>query len=313
MEKRITNTVIGVIVLLFIAFSGVNSVYNLGNAEQAVIQRFGEAIKVVEEPGLQFKMPFIDTVTIYNVNDLRSIQYGYQIESDATSKEAATYTDVSDERVVLIDDGIVDIGAMVQYKIVDARSYLFNCDDQEATIRLAFETVLRRNMQPSSLEKVLKHKEEIADSIKIELQRKLNTYGLGIEVVSLRLTDVLLPAQVQEAYDNVTISEIEKEKLVLDSQRYSNEKLPKTRAEATVLVNNAKAYKEKKLAQARGDVLEFVQTYEKYKTSKEITVKRLYIEMMENVLSKTTKKYIIDLDSDDNTIKYLPLNPSELN
>lgn len=314
MEKAISNIAVAVIVILIIAFGLFNSIYNLGNAEQAVVQRFGAVINIVDEPGIHFKIPLVDKITSINVKDLRSIQYGYRVTSEATSSSEATYETNAEEAIVLTKGGyMVDVGAIVQYRIVDAAAYLFNCDDQETTIRLAFESVLRRNMQNKDLDVALIKKDDIAVEVLPELQKKLDAYGLGIRISDVKLTDVLLPEEVREAYDSVNIARNEKDRLELDAQKYSNEKLPKANADATVLINRARAYKETKIAQAKGDVLEFDQIYEKFKLSKEITLKRLYIEMMENVLSKTDKKYIIDLGSDGNTIKYLPLNPQSLN
>lgn len=314
MEKLISN-VVGLVIVVLIAGLGLySSIYNLGNADQAVVQRFGEVVEIIDEPGIHFKMPLIDKVTSINVKDLRSIQYGYRIATPATSTSPATYTDEPEEALVLTKGGfMVDVGAIVQYRITDAEAYLFNVDDQEDTVRLAFESVLRRNMQNKPLNVALVQKDDIAVEVLPELQSKLDAYGLGIRVSDVKLTDVLLPTEVQEAYDNVNIARNEKDSLELDAQKYSNEKLPKANADATVLINSARAYKETKIAQAKGDVLAFVQIYEKYKTSKEITMKRLYIEVMEKILTTTKNKYIIDLGSDGNTIKYLPLNPQSLN
>lgn len=314
MERTITNVVIVAVILGIIGLIGFNGVYTLGVEEQAVIQRFGEVVEIVEEPGIHFKVPIIDKMTPINVNKVQSIQYGYTIETEATTNQAATYSNVDDERIILTKGGyMVDVGAIVQYRITDAEAYLFNCDDPEGTIRLAFESVLRRNMQNKPLDISLVQKDDIAIEVLPELQTKLHTYGLGVKIDSVKLTDVLLPDAVQEAYDGVNIARNEKDQLELDAQKYYNEKIPKANADATVLINNAKAYKETKVAQAKGDVLAFEQILEKYEVSKAITAKRLYIEMMENILSRTDKKFIIDLEGDGNMIKYLPLNPQSLN
>ncbi len=313
MEKFISKGLTVVLILVLIGAFIYLGIYNLGNAYQAVIQRFGEVVKVVDDPGIHFKIPFIDTVTTVNVKDLKSIQYGYSIETEATTDTAATYSDNDDERIILTKGGyMVDVGAVVQYRIADAKSYLFNCDNQRETIRLAFETVLRRNMQNKDLDVSLVQKDDIAIEVLPELQKKLDTYGLGVKVDSVKLTDVLLPEEVQEAYDGVNIARNEKDQLELNAKKYYNEKIPKANADATVLINEAKAYQQTRIAQAKGDVLAFEQILEKYKTNKDITKKRLYIEAMEKIMSKVKNKYIIDMDS-NNTIKYLPLNPNNLN
>jgi membrane protease subunit HflK len=310
MDKAISNIVVIVVLLAIVAFGIFNSVYNLGNAEQAVIQRFGEVVEIVDEPGIHFKMPFIDTVTTINVKDLRSIQYGYRITSEATTSTAAEYATVQDEAIILTNKGeMVDVGAILQYRIVDAEQYLFNCADQEATIRLAFVSVLRRNMQNKDLDIALVNKEDIAVEVLPELQSKLNTYGLGIKINSVKLTDVLVPAEVVEAYDGVNIATNTADALILQAQKYENENIPAAEAQATVLVNEAKQYRETIVAQANGEVAAFVEILKNYNVAQEITMTRLFIETMETVLSKTDKKYILDMDS-EGMLKFLPLNPT---
>ena len=314
MERTIANVVVIVVLVALAGFVAMNGFYTLGVEEQAVIQRFGEVVEIVEEPGIHFKIPVIDRMTPINVNEVQSIQYGYTIATEANTNQAATYTDVDEERIILTKGGyMVDVGAIVQYRITDAEAYLFNCDNPKGTIRLAFESVLRRNMQNKPLDVSLVQKDDIAVEVLPELQAKLNTYGLGVKIDSVKLTDVLLPDEVQEAYDGVNIARNEKDQLELDAQKYYNEKIPKANADATVLINQARAYKETKVAQAKGDVLAFEQILEKYEVSKDITARRLYIETMEKVMSRTDKKFIIDLDSTGNVLEVLPLGPGSLN
>ena len=301
-----------IIIIVIAAFVGMQSYYFLENTEQAVVQRFGEVIKVNTESGLNFKIPLVDKITIIKTNETRSIQYGYRTKDDPTTTSAGTYTNVQDEAIVLTKGSyLVNIGAIIQYRITDPAEYLFNVDDQIGTIRLAFETVLRRNMQNKNLEQALINKEIIATEILPELTKKLFNYGLGITITDVKFTDVLLPESVQFAYDDVNNAENQKTEFLSKADKYKNEKLPQARADAYQRIQSAEAYKAQKISQAKGDVENFRQVYEKYEVAKNITKTRLYLETMENILSKTPYKYIIDMDS-SGTIKYLPLNPETL-
>lgn len=311
MRKLSPILFIGIIVL--IAFSFVtNGFYILENAEQAVIERFGEKIDVVDKPGLNLKLPYIDKVYIVNTNKLESIQYGYRSDSAPTPNAAPSYVNVEDEAIVLTKGSyIVNIGAIIQYKITDPAAYIYNVDDQLGTIRLAFESVLRRNMQNKDLESALIDKDSISVEILPELTRKVNSYGLGITITEVKFTDVLLPENVQLAYDDVNIAENEKTEYKSKADKYTNEMLPKARAEAYQRIQQAESYKAEKIAQANGDVENFLQVYDKYKVAKDITKERLYIETMESILSKVKTKYIID-SNNDGVVKYLPINPDNL-
>jgi len=296
-------------VLLIVASIFMGSYYTLDNAEEAVIERFGKLYTVQSAAGLHFKMPFIDTAHIVNTNEIISLQYGYRTESDATTTQAATYRDVSSEEIVITSGSyLINIGAVIQYRITDPAAYIYNVDDQEGTIRLAFESVLRSNIQNQQLDDALINKDSIAKEILPDLVQKLSAYNLGITITEVKLTDVLLPEEVQYAYDDVNIASNEKDSYKSQAEKYANEMLPKARAEAYQTIQEAEAYKAEKVAQAKGDVENFNQVYDKYRVSQEITKTRLYIETMESILSTVDQKYIIDMSGDD-ILKFLPLDP----
>lgn len=294
-------------VVLVVALAVMGSYYTLDNAEEAVIERFGKLNTVNTTAGLHFKIPFIDRAIIYKTNEVYSLQYGYRPDDAPTTNREPTYTDVQSEAIVLTNGSyLINIGAVIQYRITDPAAYHYNVDDQQGTIRLAFESVLRSNIQNQYLDDALVNKDSIANEILPDLTQKLNRYDVGISVTEVKLTDVLLPEDVQYAYDDVNIASNEKDEYKSKADKYANEMLPKARAEAYQMVQQAESYKAEKVSQAKGDVENFNQVYEKYKVSQDITRTRLYIETMEKVLSTTRHKYIIDIDG-DGVLKFLPL------
>lgn len=294
-------------IVLILAAIIMSSYYTLDNAEEAVIERFGKINSVNTAAGLHFKIPFIDRIYIYNTNQVYSLQYGYRPLSDPSTSEAGTYSDVEEEAIVLTRGSyLINIGAVIQYRITDPAAYHYKVDDPEGTIRLAFESVLRSIIQNQQLDDALVNKDSIAKDILPDLSQKLATYDVGINLTEVKLTDVLLPDDVQYAYDDVNIATNEKDSFRSQADKYSNEMLPKARAEAYQMIQQAESYKAEKIAQAKGDVTNFNQVYDKYRVSQEITKTRLYIETMEKVLGTVKNKFIIDLDN-DNVLKFLPL------
>lgn len=304
-----------ILILVVVAiFAGFNSYYMLNNAEQAVIERFGEVVNIVNNPGLNFKIPFVERVYVVNTNEIRRIQYGYEVTSEATPTSEATYRDVESESIVLTKGAyLVNIGAVIQYRVTNAADYIYNVDDPEGTIRLAFESAVRRNIQNMELNDALVNKDTIATQIIPDLVAKINQYDFGITITDVKFTDVLLPEPVQFAYDDVNNAKNEKAEYQSRALEYENDKIPQARAKAFEIIEEAKGYKAEVIAQAKGDVAKFSQVLEKYANASEITETRMYIETMDEVLSKTPNKYIIDLSDGDNMVKYLPLNPETLN
>lgn len=294
-------------IVILVLFLGFNSFYLLDNAEAGVIERLGKLHKVENSAGLNFMIPFIDRVHIVNTNQIYSLQYGYRSMVNPTTTSPAEYRSVSEEAIVLSRGSyLIDVGAVIQYRITDPAAYIYEVDDVEGTVRLAFESVLRSNLQNQDLDDALINKDSIADELRPDLVHKLNEYNVGISITDVRLTDVLLPAEVQPAYDDVNIAQNEQAGLRSRAARYENEMLPKARAEAYEMVQDAEAYRAERLAHARGEVENFNQVYERYVMAEDITRTRLYIETMETILSTVNEKYIIDLDGQD-TLKFLPL------
>lgn len=312
METKLFKAIL-VVVFVFLAFIiATGSFYTVESGEQVIIERFGEKVDVVKDAGFKFKIPIIDRIIKVQTEELRTLQYGYIATEKPTTKKTANYKDVDEEAIILTKGGyLINVEAMIQYKITDASDYLYNVEDQRDTIKLAFESVLRRNVQNKNLDDALLNKERISSEVLPELSKKVSSYNLGIQIKSLKIQNITVPNDVKAAYDDVNNAKNEKRELLDKANRYKNEKLPNARAEAYKLIQEAEAYKSEKVSQAKGDVENFIQVYEKYKVAKDITKTRLYLETMEKILTKVKNKYIID-SNNDNVIKYLPINPKSI-
>lgn len=306
---NLKKLILPIVLIAILGLIGTDSFYTVGNAEQVVIERLGEKFKIVDTPGLKFKFPIIDKKYVVNVNQNYTLQYGYRIQTEARKDSAPVYQDVNSEVIVLTKGSyLVNIQAVIQYRISDPADFIYNIDDQVGTLRLAFESVLRQNVQNKALDDALINKEVISKEILPDLQKKLNEYRAGIDITAVEIQNVTLPEDVKAAYDDVNNAKNEKTEWLSKAQKYANEKLPAARADAYSRIQKAEAYKAEKISQAKGDVENFNQVYEKYKSSKEITKSRLYIEAMEKILENVDEKYILDMN-DNGVIKYLPINP----
>lgn len=312
METKLFKFILGVLFIIIAFIVVTSSFYTVESGEQVVIERFGEKVNVIKDAGFKFKIPIIDRVRKVDTEKLYTIQYGYRVKENPSTNKTAQYTDANEEAIVLTKGSyLINAEAVIQFRIENAADYLYNVDDQIGTLRLAFESVLRRNIQNKDLDDALLNKDVISSEVFPELTKKINSYGLGIQIKSLEIQNITVPSQVKAAYDDVNNARNEKTELLDNAKKYTNEKLPNARAEAYKRIQQAEAYKAEKVSQAKGDVEKFVQVYEKYKVAKDITKTRLYLETMEKILKKVEHKYIID-SNNDNIVKYLPINPNSL-
>lgn len=292
-----------IIIVVIIAATGF---YRVGQGEEALVLTFGR-VTAQHEPGLYWHVPFIQEVISESITTIHTMEYGFRTTKTGTAGKAAQYSDEDDESVMLTNDNsIVSIEAIYQYTINDVKEYCFDIDDPEGTLQLAFEAVIRRNIQNRPLDDALLNKEEIEQQVLPDFQALIDTYEMGVKINDVRIQNISVPSEVSAAYEDVNNAKNEKTKRLDEAERYENEILPQARSTAYQTVKEAEAYKAKLIAQANADTAVFNAVLAEYQVAPEVTRKRLLIETLESVISGSGK--VVIADSDSNVVKILDLN-----
>jgi len=278
----------GLIVLLLIlvaaAILGASSMYRVGQGEEALVLTFGR-VTGRKGPGLYWRIPLIQSVVSESVTTIHTKEYGFRTTMSGSAGTAAKYRDELDESVMLTsDDCIVSIEAVYQYTIRDVKHYHYDIDDAEGTLQLAFEAVIRRNIQNRPLDDALLNKEEIERQVLPDFQALVDTYEIGVKINDVRIQNITVPADVTAAYEDVNNAKNEKTRRLDEAQTYENKVLPLARSQAYQLTQRAQAYKANTVAEAEAEVALFRAVYEKYQAQPEVSRTRMLIETMEDVL-----------------------------
>lgn len=306
----------GVIVILCVVAAalllGASSFYRVGQGEEALVLTFGH-VTDTKGPGLYWKIPLIQSVIQESVTTIHTKEYGFRTTQSGSAGTAARYADVEDESVMLTsDDSIVSIEAIYQYTIRDVKQYTFDVDDPEGTLQLAFEAILRRNIQNRPLDDALLNKEEIEQQVLPDFQALIDTYQMGVKINDVRIQNITVPKEVAAAYEDVNNAKNEKTKRLDEAEKYANEILPTARSKAFQTVQNAEGYKAETIAEAESEVAVFNAVYEKYQASPQVTRTRLLIETMERVLENSGRIIVAEPDSDVLKILNIGDEPSNL-
>ncbi|MAJ81059.1 MAG: FtsH protease activity modulator HflK [Porticoccaceae bacterium] len=273
----------GSIILLLWAMLGA---YQIDEKEQAIVLRLGKYNDTVG-PGLHWNPPLIDSVEIERVTEER--QY---------SARGLMLTE---------DENIAELTLTVQYNIADVKAFVLNIKDPETTLQQATDSALRHVVGSSGLDDVISTgREQIAVATAEKLQDYLNVYDSGINVVKINIEEARPPTQVQEAYDDVIEAREDLERYINDAQAYSNGIIPQARGEAQRLREEAEGYKSQVVSKAEGETERFVALLTEYKKAPVVTRERLYIDAMEEVMTRTSK-VLIDSKGGNNML-YLPLD-----
>ncbi|MBK0415469.1 FtsH protease activity modulator HflK [Chromobacterium haemolyticum] len=291
--------VVGVLAALWLA----SGFYVVDAREQGVVLRLGSFNRVTE-PGLQWHAPFpIEKVEIVNLTEVRSVEVGYRNTAQ---------TRVAEESLMLTSDqNIIDVQLSVQYDIKDARAFLFNNAarerDAKDIVKQATETAIREVVGRNKVDFVLNEgRTQIAVETQKLIQEVLDRYSLGVRIAKVNINAVQPPEQVLAAFDDAVKAGQDKDKLRNEGLAYANEVLPKAQGLAARLQQEAEAYEQKVVSRAEGDASRFKQVLSEYNKAPKVMRDRLYLDMMQQIMSSTTK-VVVDQKGGNNLL-YLPLD-----
>ena len=294
---------VGLGIVLLWMFSGV---YRVQPGERGVELLFG---KFVRETGAGLHIwapPPFGEVLKPNVERTNEITIGFR---GAGAGHTAALRDVPQESLMLTgDQNIIDIDYVVQWRIKNARDFLFNIRDVATTIKLASESAIREVVGQTPLEDALALKRVFVEQrTKTLLQKILDGYGAGVFIADVKMQKVDPPQPVIDAFNDVQRAKQDQERERNEAEAYANDIIPRAKGEAQRLIQEATAYREQLIKEAEGEAARFLSVYEAYKGGKDVTIRRLYLERMQNVL-KDSQKIIIDSNKGGSgVVPYLPL------
>ncbi len=277
------------------------SVFKVEPDEEGLVKRFGDVVRTVQ-PGPHLKIPFIESVVTPKVQKLHRIEVGFRTNARGRAQI------VPQEALMLTGDmNILSVEFIVQYKISQAKDYLFNVANIEETIRKSAEAAMREVVGKNKIDEALTvGKAAIQVSTQELLQSIVDEYEGGVQIATVQLLDVNPPQKVAKFFKDVASAKEEREQLINQAHGYRNDIIPKAKGQAAQDINQAKGYSQARIARAEGEANHFLQTLAEYKKAKDVIGKRLYIETMEEVLSKVDK-IILDSNAAGNVLPYLPL------
>ena len=302
----------GALFLLWMA----SGFYQVQPSEQGVVLRFGKYVDTTDS-GLHYHLPYpIENVIKVNVTQERSINLGV---SDAaaqnkyiSNRSSVALNSFTESHMLTGDENIVDINLTVVWKIKNARDYLFNVRSPDVTVRVAAQSVLREIVGQSEMQPIITgDRGKVEAETKAELQKLMDDFGAGIVIVRVKLQKADPPKQVVDAFNEVQRAKADQERFKNEAEAYRNEILPKAKGEAVKRIQEAEAYKEAVINKAKGDAERFLSVYEAYKQGKDVTSTRLYLETMEEVLSKSGTTIIDPSSKGANVLPVLPLKTGE--
>ena len=267
--------------------------------QQAVVTSFGK-FSHTTDAGFNWRFPYpFQAHETVAVTQLRSAEVGRSAVVPATG--------LRDSSMLTEDENIVDIRFTVQYRLKDARAYLFENNRPDEAVVQAAESAVREIVGRSRVDQVLyEQRDAIATDLSKSLQAQLDRLNAGILIANVNVQNVQVPEQVQAAFNDAVKAGADRDRFKNEGQAYASDVIPKARGAAARLKEEAEGYRSRVVAQAEGDAQRFRSVLTEYQKAPAVTRDRLYLETMQQVYSNVTK-VMVDSRSGSNLL-YLPLD-----
>lgn len=306
--RTLGNAITALVLLALLGLWVYTGFYQLRPGEAAVILRFGEHAYTEVREGLRWHWPApIETEERVRIGSIRRAEFGAPIDPEkiaetGEAKEAPT----REASMQTGDNNIVHLEFVVRYRIRDAFKALYRVAERGRALRDGAQGAMREVVGRTPIDGVLSEQrgEVEAETTEI-LQRILDEYETGIQVVSVQLQEVQPPDAVRDAFDDVIAALQDRSRKVNEAEGYANEVIPQARAEASEVTEQAAGYRDATIAEARGEAARFRAVLEEFEKAPEVTRTRLYIDTMESVLPDVEK--VIIEPGTATMVPYLPL------
>ncbi|MFM2056417.1 MAG: hypothetical protein RLY71_802 [Pseudomonadota bacterium] len=290
-----SGLIIGVVALVWLG----SGFFIVQEGQQAVVLTFGKFNRTVNA-GIQYRWPFpFQSHETVSVTQTRSTDVGRNSVVQATG--------LRDSSMITQDENIVDIRFTVQWRLKDAKDFLFENRNVDEAVLQAAETAVREIVGRSSMDSVLyEQRDAIATDLVKSIQAQLDRLKAGILVINVNVQSVQAPEQVQAAFDDAFKAGADRERLKNEGQAYANDVVPRARGMAARLTEESEGYRSRVIAQAEGDAERFRSVLTEYQKAPAVTRDRLYIDTMTQIYSNVSK-VMVDARSGSNLL-YLPLD-----
>lgn len=293
-----------ILAIVVIAIAG-SSFFVVDQTEEAVVLRLGRFNRSLG-PGLHWKFP-LGVEKNYNVPTqvIQNMSFGFRTER-AGVNTVYSNVDYPEESIMLTGDlNIVDVEWTIQYRITDARAWLFHVDNQQKTVRDISQSVVNMLVGDRAILDVMgEERANIEFQGQEEMNRLFESYGLGLTVTTVKLRNIVPPTgPVKDAFEDVNRAVQDMNRLINEGKEAFNKEIPRARGEAEQVIQQAKGYASERVNRADGDVARFKDVLAQYNAEPDTTRTRLYYEMVESVFQNNQGEDLIDR----NLSNFIPL------
>jgi HflK protein len=293
-------------------------VYTVQPGEVGVRLRFGEIVAPDLGPGLHVRLPWpFESHKVIESDLVRRTELGFRGDAASNVTGKALARDrltvggpsnpvpntikapgfwfqkeaIPEESFLLTGDGnLVDLRLTVQYRVAAPIAYAYGLAQPDQLVRSLALAALRAVVATRDIDHLYTDQRgEVEDWVRETVQQRMDSYGAGIEMVTVRLLYVHPPEEVHDAFRDVASAAEDKLRTINRARTFAVEKVNRAKGEAAAMVESALAFKDEQILQAHGEAAGFGLQADAYRDAPELTTFRLQLETIEEVLPGTRK------------------------
>ena len=230
------QNLLGTIVFLgFVVLS--NSVFIINETQRGVLLKFGEVVRSDLQPGLHWKVPFVDSVRKFD---------GRILTVDSTPERYFT----QEQKQLIVD-------SYAKFRIIDTAKYYTATSGEEfraaALLSQRINDDLRNQVAGRTVQEVVSgERDQLMEAVKARLNQTVLT-ELGVEVIDVRVKKIDLPNEVSQSVYRRMNAEREKEAKELRSEGKEIAEGMRAEADRKVTVIEAEAVRDAEIIRGDGD------------------------------------------------------------
>jgi len=280
-------------------------VYSVQPNQRAVVRRCGRLVPQIQPPGLHVGFPYgIDRVTKVKMYELKRVGVWKSLTERVVGRQSEPRLAES----LTGDRNLILVSAVVQYEISDPGAYLFHVSDApsassinsgvDALIEHLAAAALSAAITSMKVDDILTVErvaiqQEVRQALQAWVDRQHPAHTIGVRIVSVTLEDVAPPQEVADAFRDVTRARADGQRAINEAESYANVLHEQARGEAERIALDAAGYASQATEKARGEAERFTKVAAQLYTGRELTVRRLILETMEEVLPRL-RKIVLD-------------------
>ncbi len=285
--------ILGIVLIVLILQGVYASFYKITPGEVGVVLRLGEYNRT-SNPGLHFKVPYIDILYKVDVEEIRKEEFGFRSRYVGQNSSSNRHGYDMESLMLTADKNVINVAWIVQYRVDDPRAFLFQIKDVRSAVRDLSESVTRRIVGNMDFDYVLSNRDLLAAEVKSELQKELRNLESGLAIGTVQFQDINPPDKVKPAFNEVNEADQDMKRLVNEAEEIYNRKIPRARGSAKQIIEEAHGYAVGRVNDAKGESQRFLSILTEYRNAPEVTKKRMYLETMQEIMPAVESIYVMD-------------------